>query len=83
MGKTTSNPQGVRNVSAVTVTKAPSTDLVLNTDYTLDTVLGRIQILETSSTVVNGDDLLVDYTPAANTRERIATNSSSSLNGSL
>jgi hypothetical protein len=83
LGKTTVNPQGVRGVTAVTVTKAPSTALVLNTDYTLDATLGRIQILETSVTVANGDDLLIDYTPVANTRDRIATNSSASLTGSL
>src|SRR5690606_33727676 len=71
IGKTTNNPQGVRGVTAVTVTKAPSTTLVLDTDYTLDAALGRIRILETSSTVSDGDDLLVDYTPVANSRDRI------------
>lgn len=83
IGKTTANPQGVRNVGSVTVTKAPSTSLVLNTDYTLDTALGRIRILDSSVTVVDGDDLLVDYTPAAVSRDRVTTSNSASLTGSL
>lgn len=83
IGKTTGNPQGARGMTAVTVTKAPSTALVLNTDYTLDAALGRIQILETSVTVVDGDDLLVDYTPTANSRVRVATSNLASLTGSL
>lgn len=83
IGKTTSNPQGVRGVTAVTVTKAPSTTLVLNTDYTLDAALGRIRILETSVTVSDNDSLTVSYTPTANTRDRIATSNSASLTGSL
>lgn len=82
LGKTTGNPQGVRNVSAVAVKKGV-TVLVLNTDYTLDAALGRVRILETSVTVLALDDLTVDYTPAANTRERVATNNSASLTGSL
>ncbi len=83
LGKTTANPQGVRGVTTVTVTKAPSTVLVLNTDYTLDAALGRIRILETSVTVVDGDDLIIDYTPVANTRDRITTSNAVSLSGSL
>lgn len=81
LGKTTANPQGVRNVSAVAVKKGGTT-YVANTDYVLDAALGRIQILETGSIAAN-DNLTVDYTPAANTRERISTNSSASLTGSL
>lgn len=83
VGKTTSNPQGVRGMTAVTVTKAPATALVAGTDYVLDTALGRLQILESSVTIVDGDDLLVDYTPTANTRSRIATSNLASLTGSL
>lgn len=83
LGKTTNNPQGVRNVSAVTVTKAPSTTLTLNTDYTLDAALGRIYIIEGSVAATDDSDLLVDYTPAANSRTRIATNNNASLEGSL
>lgn len=83
LGKTTANPQGVRGVTAVTVTNAPSTTLVLDIDYTLNATLGRIRILETSVTVVEGDDLLVDYTPVANSRDRITSSNAASLTGSL
>lgn len=83
LGTSSSNPQGVRGVTAVTVSKAPSTPLVLNTDYELDAALGRIRLLETGVTLVNGDDLLIDYTPVANTRQRIMTNNGASLEGSL
>lgn len=70
IGMSPSNPSGVRNVTAVTVRKGAST-LVANTDYSLDAALGRITILMTSSTVITGDDLTVDYTTGAQTRERI------------
>lgn len=83
LGKTTANPQGVRGVTAVTVTKAPSTALVLGTDYTLDAASGRVQLLESSVTVVDGDTITCAYTPVANTRDRIATSNSASLTGSL
>lgn len=82
LGATTSNPQGVRGVSAVTVKKGASA-LVLDTDYSLDAALGRIRILEGSSTVSNGDDLTVDYTRAANTRSRIVTGASAEIKGAL
>ncbi len=82
LGKTTNNPQGVRGVTAVVV-KVGATTMVLNTDYTLDATMGRIHILETGSTIIAGDDIAVDYTPAANTRERISTNNAASLTGSL
>lgn len=83
IGKTTANPQGIRGMTAVNITKAPSTVLVAGTDYTLDTALGRLRILETSVTLTDGDDLLVDYTPTANTRDRITTNNAASLTGAV
>lgn len=82
LGQTTVNPQGVRNVSAVTVTKTPSTVLVEGTDYTLDAVSGRIYIVE-GGAVASGDDLEIDYTPAANSRQRISTNNNASLTGKM
>ena len=82
IGATAGNPQGVRAVSSVTVKKGVST-LVLNTDYSLDTTLGRIRVLEGSVTVSNGDDLTVDYTPAANSRSRIVTGASAEIKGAL
>lgn len=82
IGKTTANPQGVRGVTAVLVKKGATT-LVLNTDYTLDATLGRIKLIEPGITVIKGDTLTVDYTPVANTRDRITSNNATSLSGSL
>lgn len=55
-----------RRIGAVTVEKAPSTALVLGTDYDIaDAELGLIHIREGSVTVVDGDTIQVSYTPAA------------------
>lgn len=75
LGMSSTNPSGVRNVTAVTVSKGATT-LVLNTDYTLDAALGRVTLLSTSVTVLDGDDLTVDYTVASQTRERVISGSS-------
>lgn len=81
LGTSSTLPAGVRKVSSVVVKKGVTT-LVLNTDYTLDATLARITILETSVTVSNGDDLTVDYTIDASTRQRIVSKSST-IEGSL
>lgn len=86
LGKTTSNPQGVRNVSAVTVTLDPSgtpVTLTEGTDYTIDLELGRIYFLESGANVDGLLDAEVDYTPAAETRIRITSNSTVSQEGAL
>jgi hypothetical protein len=52
------------NISAITVTDTatePAT-LVLGTDYTLDTINGRITRVSTSSTIADGDTVVVAYT---------------------
>ena len=72
LGASPTNPSGTRNVSAVAVRKGATT-LVANVDYTLDAALGRITVLTTGSTVITGDDLAVDYTTGAQTRERIVS----------
>lgn len=83
LGQTASNPTGVRGVSAVTVTGSGGTPVyALNTDYTLDAALGRIYIPATS-TIPVGADILVDYTPAANSRDRISSASLGSIDGAL
>jgi hypothetical protein len=56
--------------------------LVHGTDYVLNAALGRIEILETSSTVDDGDDLLVTYTVAASVRERVISGSTA-IQGAL
>lgn len=83
LGQTPANPTGVRNVSAVVVTGPGGTPIyTLNTDYTVDAALGRINIPLTSTIPVNAN-ILVDYTPAANTRERISSASLGSIDGAL
>lgn len=82
LGKTTNNPQGVRNVTAVTLNKG-ATPLVLNTDYTLDAALGRVRFNESSVTVSDNDAITANYTPGAGTRKRIVTGSSATIEGSM
>lgn len=55
---------GQRDISAVTVTLSPSTVLVLNTDYQIDAVTGRIYLMPTSVTITAGSTILVAFTPA-------------------
>ena len=82
LGKTTANPAGHRNVSAVVVTNsAGTTTYVLGTDYALDAALGRLQILA-SGTIVAGD-IKVDYAKPAATWARVKTGSKSELSGAL
>lgn len=79
LGTSTTNPSGVREVSAVTL-KAGATTLVLNTDYVLDADMGRFQ-------VVGGGDgegvaITADYTPAAKSRVRVISKGDT-IEGSL
>lgn len=83
LGASGSNPTGVRGVGSVTVTNDTGvTTYVADTDYTLDADLGRIYIID-GGAISDGDDLLVDYTPVANSRTRIASSASATLDGSL
>ena len=81
IGTSSTNPAGVRKISAVTVKKGAST-LVAGTDYTVDLTLARLTILTTSVTLTNGDDLTVDYTIDASTRDRVISKSKT-IEGSL
>ncbi len=52
-------------ITGVTVKQGAAT-LVLGTDYTIyDAVIGVIQILESSATVIDGSAITIDYTPTA------------------
>lgn len=85
LGSTAANPQGVRGVSSVTVTVDPNgtaSAAVEGTDYTLDAELGRIYILD-GGAFDGVKDASVDYTPDANTRKRVTTNASVSVEGAL
>lgn len=83
LGASTSNPVGVRGVTGVSVTINPgATTAVLGTDYTLDATLGRIYIIE-GGAFDGVKTATVDYTPVANSRERVTTNASASVEGAL
>ena len=74
IGKSSSNPTGVRGISAVVVTNDATptpTTFVETTDYTVDLTLGRLYVVP-GGAIINGTNLLVDYTKAANSRTRHA-----------
>ena len=74
LGRSLSNPTGVRNVSAVNISTVatPATPLSAVTDYESDAALGRVRLLP-GSAVVDATASLADYTPAAETRDRVTT----------
>lgn len=81
IGVSAGNPSGVRGISAVTV-EVGAVAKTLNTDYTVDLTLGLLYIVPTG-TIADGDDLLVSYTSATNSRTRIVTAASSTVDGAL
>lgn len=85
LGQSQANPTGVRGVSAVTVTFDPNgtpSAGVLNTDYTIDLALGRVYFIE-GGQADGATEVEVDYTPDANTRERVTADSTKSVEGAL
>lgn len=83
LGVSSGNPQGARNVSSVVVTNtAGTTTYVAGTDYNVDLVLGRLEIITTGA-IANDATLHVDYTPASNSRERVASSSLAATEGAL
>ena len=83
LGRSLSNPGGVRNVSSVVITNsAASTTYVAGTDYELDAVMGRFRVIPAGA-ITDAQALLVDYTPAAETRDRITTDQLGPKTGAL
>ncbi|MFM2254185.1 MAG: hypothetical protein RJB68_2522 [Pseudomonadota bacterium] len=83
LGVNTGAPQGVRNISAVTVTNdAGTTTYVAGTDYNIDLDLGRLQILA-GGAITEGQNVKVDYTKAEKTWDRVKSGSVSELSGAL
>lgn len=84
LGVSASNPVGVRNIGSVTVTDddATPTTFVLNEDYELDTDLGRIYIIP-GGDITDGTNLLVDYTPVANSRPQVVASDLAEQYGEL
>jgi hypothetical protein len=86
LGATTGNPSGARNVTVTTVATTATTPipLVLNTDYTVDLVLGLIYLVPTSVVVIDGTtNVLVTYAVAAASRDRVVTTATAAVNGAL
>jgi len=73
LGKMTAKPQGTRAVSAETVKDGVPTTYTIVTDYTIDYDLARIYIVP-GGTIVDGTDLLIDYTQDAKGWEEITSN---------
>lgn len=71
LGKSQSNPSGVRGITVASVTPDPvAAAYVLNTDYTVDEELGQIYIVPGGG-IATGDPLIVTYATLANTREQV------------
>lgn len=82
LGRSESNPAGVRNVTNVVVTNSgATTTYTLGTDYAVDLELGRLQILE-GGTISDGI-IKVDYDKAAKTWTRIKTGAVAELAGAI
>lgn len=81
LGQSTSNPTGVRGVTAVVVKIAAATK-VLNTDYLLDATRGRIYIIPGGS-IADAAAVTVDYTPVVNSRTRLASGAGATVAGRL
>lgn len=83
LGVSSANPTGVRGVSSVTVTDATdTTTYVLDTDYELDAAMGRIYIIPGAG-ISDDDQILVDYTPTANSRDQVASSNLGAKFGAL
>lgn len=82
LGRTDANPAGDRNISALVVTnEGATTTYVAGTDYAVDLVKGRLQILE-AGTIVAGN-IKVSYDKPAKTWKRIKTGQASELRGAI
>ena len=82
LGLSPATPVGARNVSAVAVKDSTGvTTYVAGTDYNVDLVKGRLQILDTG-TIVAGN-IKVSYDKPAKTWKRIKTGQASELRGAI
>lgn len=77
LGTSSADPAGVRQVSAVTLSKAGGTPtpLVAGTDYVIDPVRGRFTLLESATNVADGDTITAGYTVEASTRDQVISKS--------
>jgi hypothetical protein len=69
IGVTDSTPTGVRSLSNVVV-KVGATTKAIDTDYTIDTELGLLTIVD-GGTILDLDDVIVTYDRAARSRDQV------------
>lgn len=82
LGASSDNPGGVRNVSSVTVAdETDATTYVEDEDYVVHAEIGMIEILEDGE--IGEETLHVDYTPAAETRDRVTTHQAGAQRGEV
>lgn len=84
LGTTATDPAGVRQISelVLTNTTTPANAPVLGVDYVVDPVRARIQILEGSTKIIEGNVLKAAYTVDASTREQVISKGET-IQGSL
>lgn len=80
LGETAEYPQGVRNVSAVSVKKGATVG-VPGVDFKVEAKTGMVEIIE-GGAFASGDDLTVDYTVPAGTRKMVV-DGNSTIEGEL
>ena len=79
----TTNSIGYQGLSAVSVQDVTdTTTYVLDTDYEVDLVLGRVYIIP-GGAISDGDEIHVSYTYATNGRNVVATGSATGTTGKL
>lgn len=81
LGESDEQPMGVRNVT-ITTAVVGATPAVVDVDYTLDAVRGILTVIEGSTVITEGADLVLDYAVAATTYDR-AISGSDIIEGAL
>lgn len=82
LGRSDANPAGDRNISNLVVTnEGATTTYVAGTDYAVDLVKGRLQILEAGAIVAG--NIKVSYDKPAKAWKRIKTGQASELRGAI
>ncbi|MGB5583692.1 MAG: hypothetical protein WBO93_08870 [Gammaproteobacteria bacterium] len=78
LGASSTNPSGVKGIGSVTVTDdVPNPAFTVTDDYIIDADQGTIYIV-VGGAITTGTNLLVDYTPTANSRTRVMSDDTGS-----
>ena len=83
LGRSSTNPGGVKGIGSVTVTDdVPNSPFTVADDYVVYADEGMLYIVP-GGAITTGTNLLVDYTPTANSRTRVASNNNGTKKGEL